>query len=116
MEMIKYICPIILFIFCILAIVCAFNILFSESRKDTENKLLVIFCFSSAIWSLGFGALILQTNIEWAYYCRVFGMIGTILYLITGQMLVSYLSAIKNIMQPFLTALLVWDSLCIFSP
>ena len=96
MEMIKYICPIILFIFCILAIVCAFNILFSESRKDTENKLLVIFCFSSAIWSLGFGALILQTNIEWAYYCRVFGMIGTILYLITGQMLVSYLSAIKK--------------------
>ena len=96
MEMIKYICPIILFIFCILAIVCAFNILFSESRKDTENKLLIIFCFSSAIWSLGFGALILQTNIEWAYYCRVFGMIGTILYLITGQMLVSYLSAIKK--------------------
>ena len=96
MEMIKYICPIILFIFCILAIVCAFSILCSENRKDTENKLLVTFCFSSAIWSLGFGALILQTNIEWAYYCRVFGMIGTILYLITGQMLVSYLSAIKK--------------------
>ena len=96
MEIIKYICPILLFIFCILAIVCAFTILFSENRKDTENKLLVTFCFSSAIWSLGFGALILQTNIEWAYYCRVFGMIGTILYLITGQMLVSYLSAIQK--------------------
>lgn len=96
MEIIKYICPIILFIFCILAIVCAFTILCSENRKDTENKLFIAFCFSSSIWSLGFGALILQTDVEMAYYCRVIGMIGTIMYLITVQMLVSYLSGIKK--------------------
>ncbi len=96
MEIIKYACPIILFIFSILAIVFAVIILWSEERKDTENKLLIVFCFSSAIWSIGFGALILQTEAEWAYRCRVFGMIGTILYLITGQMLISYLSGIKK--------------------
>lgn len=96
MEIIKYACPIALFIFSILAIVFAWIILWSEERKDTENKLLIVFCLSSAIWSIGFGALILQTDTEWAYRCRAFGMIGTILYLIIAQILVSYLSGIKK--------------------
>ncbi len=96
MEIIKYVCPIILLVFSVLAIFYACIILLSEHRKDTENKLLVVFCMSSAIWSVGFGALILQTEPEWAYRCRVFGMIGTILYLISGQMLISYLSGIRR--------------------
>ena len=96
MEIVKYVCPSILFIFSVLAIVFAFMILWSEERKDTENKLLVIACFSSAVWSIGFSALILQTDTEWAYRCRVIGMIGTILYLITAQMLVSYLSGLPK--------------------
>ena len=96
MEIIKYVCPIILLIFSVLAVFYACIILLSEHRKDTENKLLVVFCMSSAIWSVGFGALILQTEPEWAYRCRVFGMIGTILYLISGQMLISYLSGIRR--------------------
>ena len=96
MEIIKYACPIILFIFSVLAIVFATMILCSEERKDKENKLLFVFCISSAIWSIGFGALILQTDPEWAYRCRVFGMIGTIMYLIIAQILVSYLSGIKK--------------------
>ena len=97
MELIKYVCPIILLIFSIFAIAFAFMILWSENRKDTENKLLIAFCFSSAIWSMGFGTLILQTEAELAYQCRVFGMIGTIMYLATGQMLISYLSNIKKL-------------------
>lgn len=96
MEIIKYVCPIILFIFSVLAVFYACIILSSEHRKDTENKLLVVFCISSAIWSIGFGALILQTQPEWAYRCRVIGMIGTILYLISGQMLISYLSGVRK--------------------
>lgn len=96
MTILKYACPIVLFIFCILAICFAFTILWSEDRKDTENRLLITLCFSSAIWSIGFGALILQTNIESAYWCRVFGMIGTIMYLITGQMLISHLSGLSK--------------------
>ncbi len=96
MEIIKYVCPIILLVFSVLAVFYAAIILMSEHRKGTENKLLVAFCISSAIWSIGFGALLLQTDAEWAYRCRVFGMIGTILYLITGQMLISYLSGIRK--------------------
>lgn len=96
MENVKYICPIILFVFCVLAMFFTFRILWSEERKYKENKLLSAFSFSSAIWSLGFGALILQTDVTWAYYCRVIGMIGTIMYLITGQMLISHLSGIKK--------------------
>ncbi len=96
MEIIKYVCPIILFIFSVLAVFYTCIILSSEHRKDTENKLLVVFCISSAIWSIGFGALILQTQPEWAYRCRVVGMIGTILYLISGQMLISYLSGVRK--------------------
>lgn len=96
MENVKYICPIILFVFCVLSMFFAFRILWSEERKYKENKLLSAFSFSSAIWSLGFGALILQTDVTWAYYCRAIGMIGTIMYLITGQMLISYLSGIRK--------------------
>ena len=101
MEIIKYVCPIILFVFSVLAVFYACIILSSEHRKDTENKLLVVFCISSAIWSIGFGALILQTQPEWAYRCRVVGMIGTILYLISGQMLISYLSDIRRCWTKF---------------
>lgn len=96
MEYIKYICPIILFTCSVLALYFGLQIACSRTRIDTENKLLSIFCISSGIWSLGFGALILQTDVEWAYRCRVFGMIGTILYLITAQFLVSYLSNIRK--------------------
>lgn len=96
MEYIKYICPIILFICSVLAIYFGVQIATSPERKETENKLLSTLCISSGIWSLGFGALILQTDSEWAYRCRVFGMIGTILYLIMGQLLVSYLSGIRK--------------------
>ena len=101
MEIIKYVCPIILFVFSVLAVFYACIILSSEHHKETENKLLVVFCISSAIWSVGFGALILQTDTEWAYRCRVIGMIGTILYLITGQMLISYLSGIRRYWTKF---------------
>ena len=96
MEIIKFVCPIILFVFSVLAVFYACIIIWSEHRKDKENRLLAVFCISSAIWSVGFGALILQTDVEIAYRCRVFGMIGTILYLVTGQMLISYLSGIRK--------------------
>lgn len=104
MEILKYACPIILFIFCILSLCFAFTIFWSEDRKDTENRLLITLCISSAIWSIGFGALILQTDTEAAYWCRVFGMIGTMLYLITGQMLISYLSGISKHVTLFLNS------------
>ena len=101
MEILKYVCPSIILICGIISIFFAIIILWLEDKKDTENKLLITFCISSAIWSLGFGTLILQSNTEAAYWCRVFGMIGTIMYLVTGQMLISYLSAIPKRLAVF---------------
>ncbi|MBQ7934519.1 MAG: response regulator [Lachnospiraceae bacterium] len=96
MEFIKYICPIILFTCSVLAFFFSALVIWSPGRKETENRLLAALCLGSAIWSVGFGALFLQTDPEIAYRCRVIGMIGTILYLITGVVLVCYLSEIKK--------------------
>lgn len=98
MGFIRYICPVVLFIFSVLAFFYGINLLWSEDRKDTENKLLTAFCIGSGIWSLGFGALIVQTDPEIAYYCRAVGMVGTMMYLMTVQVLVCYLSGINKIL------------------
>lgn len=96
MEFVKYICPIILFTCSVLAFFFSATMVWSPGRKETENRLLAALCLGSAIWSVGFGTLFLQTDPEIAYRCRVIGMIGTILYLITGVVLVCHLSEIKK--------------------
>lgn len=97
METIKYIVPIILFTSSVLALFFAVSLMWSAERKHLQTKLLAAFCAGSAIWSVGFGALILQTNTEYAYRCRAVGMVGTFMYLILVQFLVSHLSGIKRI-------------------
>lgn len=92
----KYICPLFLLICSILSLYFALRILFSEDRKDVDKRLSAYLCIGSSIWSLGFGALIIQTSPEAAYRCRTFGMIGVFIYLITAQILVCHLSAIPR--------------------
>lgn len=96
MEFIKYICPIILFTCSVLSCFFTAIVLWSPERKATENRLLATLCLGSAIWSMGFGALFLQTDTEIAYYCRVVGMIGTIMYLIAALVLACHLSSLKK--------------------
>jgi len=67
--------------------------------KYFENRLLCIFCISSAVWSLGFWGVIIQTETDAAYFWRALGMIGTIAYLIVGQMILCYLSGISMSVQ-----------------
>ncbi len=97
MEFIRYICPATLFVFSVLAFFFGISIVWTEDHNDTENRLLTLFCIGSGIWSLGFGALLVQKDPELAYYCRAFGMIGTMLYLMTVQVLVCYISGIPKI-------------------
>lgn len=92
----RYIFPSILYTCGILALYFAFRILFSKDRKDFDNRLIAIMCIGSSIWSLGFGTLFLQTSPEMAWRCRVFGMIGTFLYLIMAQILVCHISGISR--------------------
>lgn len=92
----KYICPLFLLICSILSLYFALRIIFSEDRKDTDKLLSALMCIGSFIWSTGFGALLIQTSPERAYYCRAFGMSGVFLYLITAQILICHLSGIPR--------------------
>lgn len=92
----KYICPVILFICSILAFYFALKIFWSRHRKDADSRLIAVMCIGSAIWSVGFGLLIVQSSPEMAYYCRAFGMTGVFLYLIAAQILVCHISRIPK--------------------
>lgn len=93
----KYILAMCLFTCFVLAFYVAIQFFFFREKKYLENRLFAVFCFSSAIWSLGFGALIIQTDPGKAYACRAFGMIGVFSYLITVLMIVCCLSGIKKV-------------------
>lgn len=83
-----------LFTFAVLGFYFALQYLWIEEKQYLENRMLTIFCFASGLWSAGFGYQMLQTDEEAAYLCRVVGMIGTMLYLMTAQVLVCYVSEI----------------------
>lgn len=67
-------------------------VLFRKNKwKYTENRMFMVFCLSSAIWSLGFFGVFIQTEPDKAYMWRAIGMIGTFSYLISAQALICYL-------------------------
>lgn len=73
-------------------------------RKFLVNRLLSIFAFSSAVWGLGFGVLYMQSDTHTAYLCRSIGMIGVFAYLISGQILLGYISGINRKVYGIMTA------------
>lgn len=93
----KYVFFVSLFTFAVLGFYFALQYVWVKEKKYLENQLLTVLCFASGLWSLGFGAQILQTNADSAYICRVVGMIGTFMYLITAQVLVCYVSEIPRL-------------------
>lgn len=84
-----------MFINCILAFDFAVRFGWSSEKKYIENHMVSVFCFASALWSGSFAALFLQTDTYIAYICRCVGMLGTFLYLITAQLVVSRISGIR---------------------
>lgn len=84
-----------MFINCILSLDFAVRFALSSEKKYIENRAVSVFCFGSALWSGSFAALFLQTDTDIAYICRCVGMLGTFLYLITAQIVVSRISGIK---------------------
>lgn len=90
----NYFFSINLFVYCVIAFYMTLQFFWSKEKKYIENRLVAAFCFSSGIWSLGFSALLIQTDPHQAYLCRSFGMIGVFLYLIIAQILVCYISGI----------------------
>ena len=61
-----------------------------------ENRLFSGLCFSSAIWSLGFWGINVQTDFHKAFLCRTFGMIGVFAMLILAQIMICYLSTLPK--------------------
>lgn len=66
-------------------------------RDYIGNVLLGIMCFSSSLWSYGFGVLFLTNNTEIAYWGRTIGMLGVFGYMIVVQILVGVLGNIPKI-------------------
>ena len=84
----RYIFPVTLYVSGVLAVYFGLQYWFSKEKKHVENRLVAVFCFASALWSIGFGVLLSQSNADIAHCGRIVGMIGTFLYLISAQMLV----------------------------
>ena len=80
---------------CVLAAYFSIRKVFEHGHKYTINRIMAACCMSSAIWSLGFGALILQTDTHMAYLCRNIGMVGTFGFLISAQLLTCHISGIN---------------------
>ena len=113
----KYIFSYTLFAFGILAIRLFSKYFFSKDKKGFSHNTLSLLCLGSAIWSFGFSALFMQTSTDIAYLCRAIGMVGVFIYLITGQMMVCYLSPlntkIKNVLNGIsMTGIIVWFMTC----
>ena len=113
----KYIFSYTLFAFGILAFRLFANYFFSKEKRSFAHNTLSLLCLGSSIWSFGFSALFMQTDPGIAYLCRAIGMVGVFIYLITGQIMVCYLSSlnshIKYALNGFaLTGIIVWIMTC----
>lgn len=100
--------PYILFTCSIVALYLSIKQYKKEGLKYHENRLFSLLCFFSAVWSLGFWGVNIQTEPDNAYFFRAIGMIGVFAFLILTQLFVCYLSgASKKFYYPiFIVSLL----------
>lgn len=75
-----------------------------QFREYIGNILLGILCFSSSLWSYGFGILFLTNNTEIAYWGRTIGMLGVFGYMIIVQILVGVIVVIPKMEYYFFCA------------
>lgn len=92
----RYIFPAIIFTGGVVAAYIAIIYLTSKKKRRIENRLFTFICLGSAIWSIGFAALFLQTDTDYAFICRAIGMVGVFLYLICAQILVCHIAEIDK--------------------
>lgn len=78
----------ILFLCFIVAVYLAIQPYRRDGIQYRENRLFSLLCFASAIWSMGFWGVNIQTVPERAYLFRGIGMVGVFTYLIVAQLLI----------------------------
>ena len=93
--------PEIIFAFFVLALYFAYSTFQHGDLKFSENRLFLILCISSAVWSFGFFGVFIQTTPDNAYVWRGIGMAGTFAYLISAQFLVCHLFEVSKKIRYF---------------
>lgn len=94
-------------LFCILTIFATITAVLAYSAgkngglSDKLSRLYIIVAISSSVWSLCFGAILVQDNPEVAYLLRCVGMIGTFALLISAAYLVAEWSGIGKTAKKF---------------
>ena len=86
----------ILIIDSIIAFYLFLSPIWQRKTLNAANKALHLFALASGIWSLGFGMLFIQTDVEKAYFWRSFAIFGTVLYMITAQYLICQFAQISQ--------------------
>lgn len=94
---ISHIFSIILLSFGAAALYLGISAVRKQFRDYMGNVLLGLLCFSSSLWSYGFGILFLTTDTEFAYWGRTIGMLGVFGYMIVVQILVGVLGDISRV-------------------
>ena len=85
----------IIFAFAVCSLFLGYNY-YNKNPKNQKNRRYLLFCISSAIWSFGFGFLIIQETSDKAWLCRSLGMIGVFPYIYFGLTLLGYLADSTN--------------------
>lgn len=70
--------------------------IWQRKKLNATNKALHIYALASSIWSLGFGLLFQQTEIDNAYWCRSIAILGTYLYMLSVQYLICLFADIST--------------------
>lgn len=94
--MLKYILFVYLFVCGVIAGYHALQLCTPQKFKQIEYRYMAGFSFGSAIWSLGFCSLWIQTKPEYAYWCRTIGLVGTFIFLIYALRNVAYYSGVSQ--------------------
>lgn len=93
----KLLFPIIMYTNGVLAAYLMYRYLILKGKRYIEDKIFMIMCFGSVVWSIGFAALFMQEEPDNAFICRAIGMIGVFLYMISAQIFISHMADIPKI-------------------
>lgn len=92
----KYLFSAIFIVNAVIALYLFIHNFWTKRHPDFENRVLQYFTIASGIWSIGFGMLFIQTDVESAYHWRCLAIFGTVAYMITVQLLICRISGISS--------------------
>lgn len=90
---------VIFVLFCIDAtIASSFVVRFTMEKKPKSSITPYVYALliSSVVWSIGMGFMSLQENDQYAYYFRVFGILGTFVFMMSIQFILTALSELPR--------------------